>query len=293
MSYTKYCRSVLCTPASDPDKFAKCHAAGADICLVDLEDSIAPAEKEKARLQAEEFFSSPTAVGRRCAIRINAVTEPDGMRDLLAIREYAVKPGIVLVPKVESARDIEIVARILHDTCPHIDIHAVVETPRGLQQVESVVAAARLRAVIFGSADYSFDIGATLAWEPLAYARARLVNSARAAGVEPIDAPTFDVAATPRLRQEALAARLMGFSGKIAIHPGHVPVLNEAFSPTHELLEKARRVVSGAQASADNVTVVDGLMVGRPFFNSSQRLLEEFDTGNDDRIRYGEGLIAP
>jgi citrate lyase subunit beta / citryl-CoA lyase len=277
MNYTKYCRSVLCTPASDPHRFTKCHGSGADIRLVDLEDSVAPAEKDKARLRAEEFLSHPAAEWRRCAIRINALTEPDGLRDLLAIREYAVKPAIVLIPKVESPRDIETVARVLGDTCPDTDLHAVVETPRGLRNVDAIpLAEARLRAVIFGSADYSFDIGSELAWEPLAYARARLVNSARSAGVEPIDAPTFALGSASVVHQEAVAARAMGFGGKIAIHPDQVPVLNEAFSPSPELLARARRVVGGARASADGVTVVDGVMAGAPFFNASRRLLEEF-----------------
>jgi citrate lyase subunit beta/citryl-CoA lyase/(S)-citramalyl-CoA lyase len=275
--YTRYCRSVLCTPATAFNRYAKCHGSGADICLVDLEDSVPPHLKDEARVKGEAFFSIATAAAVRCAIRINALTEPDGLRDLLALRRFPVKPGIVLIPKVESPRDVEIVEQVLGRTCPDLELFAVIETPRGVENTAAIAASSqRLRALIFGAADYAFALGIRLSWEPLAYARARVVVSARAANIDAIDSPTFELSDLTRLRHEATMAQCLGFSGKIALNPQQVPVINSIFSPDPEQLDAARRVVEAGKLSDHGVTAVDGVMVGRPFFEASRRLLEEF-----------------
>lgn len=143
--FTRYCRSMLCTPAIAVDRYANCHRSGADICLVDLEDSVPPQAKAEARIRASAFFTGESAAGRRCAVRVNVITEPDGMRDLLALREYPVKPSIVLVPKVESPRDVEIVARLLRPVRPDLELCAVIETPRGVENAAAIAAASPAR----------------------------------------------------------------------------------------------------------------------------------------------------
>jgi (S)-citramalyl-CoA lyase len=285
MRYTRYCRSVLVTPATAVDKYEKAHRAGADICLVDLEDAVPPWDKEKGRLLAETFFSAPSAAACRCAVRINAITEADGLADLLKIMEYETKPAIVLIPKVETARDIQIADHVLGASCPDVEFFAVVETPLGLERATKIAhASPRLRGLIFGAADYSLTVGARLDWDSLAMARARLLNSARAAGIEAVDTPSFELGDLDLLRRESGLARDMGYGGKIAIHPRQVPVLNQAFSPDRATLETARRVVAASRESGLNITVVDGAMVGAPFFQASQRLLEEF---GDDQVAGG------
>jgi citrate lyase beta subunit len=280
--YTRYCRSMLCTPAIAEDRYTRCHQSGADICLVDLEDSVPLSRKEEARCKAPGFFSAPTALSAvapvRCALRINAVTEPNGLLDLLALRGYPVKPSVVLIPKVESPRDIEIVEAVLSENCPQVELLAIIETPRGLENLPAIAASSpRLRAVIFGSADYAAALGIGLAWEPLSFARARLVNGALAANVDVIDSPLFDLTDLSLLRRESECARGMGFSGKIALHPDQVPVINEVFSPDTAELQHAQRIVSAAHRSGQAITTVGGLMVGRPFFEASRLLLEEFE----------------
>ncbi|NGO72198.1 HpcH/HpaI aldolase/citrate lyase family protein [Streptomyces boncukensis] len=276
MKFSRYCRSLLSTPATAVHRYANSHESGADIAMVDLEDSVPPQRKEEARRLAADFFTGP-AVPARLAIRINTVSEPDGLQDLLALRHYPVKPALVLIPKAESARDIEIVAHTLAATCPDTEFFAVVETPRGLVNAAAIAAVSpRLRAVVFGAADYAFAVGARLAWETLAYARATVVNSARAAGVEVMDAPYFEVFDAEGLRREAAAARDLGFSGKVTLHPRQVPIVNEAFSPGPGVLDRARRVVAAGQESGRGAALVDGAMVGAPFFEASQQLVEEF-----------------
>ncbi len=267
-----YGRAVLSTPATTPDRFATAHRSGADICVVDLEDAVPPQHKEEARTAAAAFFAG-TAAPRR-GIRVNAVTEPDGLRDLLAVRGFPVRPDVVLVPKVESARDIEIVGHVLGQDA---ELFAVVETPRGVQRLDEIACASpRLRAVVFGAADYAAALGIGLAWAPLAHVRANIVNCTRAAGIHAIDAPSFAVTDMAAVRAEAELARELGFAGKVALHPRQVPVLTEVFSPGAAELAHASRVVAAGRRSGQGVTTVDGTMVGPPFFQASQRLLDAF-----------------
>lgn len=274
MKFTRYCRTVLWTSATSPQRFERAHRCGADICMVDLEDSVAPEHKTLAREQAAAFFTPPPVTGTRRGIRVNTLAGSEGLRDLLAIQEYPVAPDIVALPKVETARDVELVDRILSERCPRTALFAIVETPRGIAAATAIAAAsARLRALLFGAADYSFSVGADRSWAALAFARAALVNGARAAGVEAVDSPMFEITGIDGLRGECAQARNLGFSGKAAIHPDHIPVIEAAFSPDEDTLAAARRVVAGD----GDVTSVDGVMVGRPFFDASQRLLADFD----------------
>ncbi|GAA1306377.1 CoA ester lyase [Saccharothrix xinjiangensis] len=272
--FSRYCRTVLCTPATAPERFAACHASGADICLVDLEDSVAPLRKEEARRAAVRFFTAARGLPVRCAVRINPVVEPDGLRDLLALRDFPAPPEVVLVPKVESPRDLEIVAEVLGG---EVVLFAVIETPLGVQRLPEIAAAGHgLRALVFGSADYAAALGSGLAWDPLAHARSVLVTTARANDLHAVDSPTFDLADRALLRHESLLAKQFGFSGKIALHPEQLPAITRAFTPTAAELEQAARVVEAALRSGDGVTTVDGSMVGKPFFEAAQRLLAEF-----------------
>ncbi|HEV2887929.1 MAG TPA: CoA ester lyase [Jatrophihabitans sp.] len=271
---SQYCRTTLCTPATAVERYATCLASGADMCVVDLEDAVPLLRKEEARRAAVRFFTSAAGLPVRCGVRINTIVEPDGLRDLLALREFPARPQVVHVPKVESPRDLEIVSGVLGGG---VELFAVIETPLGVQRLPEIAAAGHgLRALIFGAADYAAALGIGLAWEPLVHARSLLVTSARANDLHAIDAPTFDLADRTLLRNESRQGRELGFSGKIALHPEQLPVITEAFSPTEAEIEHATRVVQAALRSGDAVTTVDGQMVGKPFFEAAQRLLAEF-----------------
>jgi len=253
-------------------------ATGADICLVDCEDSVPPSGKAQARLYAADFFPPAGRRTVRLAVRINAVADPDGLADLLAIRSWPHRPDVVMVPKVESSRDIEIVRAVLGPRSDGVELMAIIETARGVQNVAETARAPGLTALVFGSADYSMSINSTMEWEPLFAARTQIVLAARAAGIDAVDTPTFDIDDATGLAADADRARNLGFSGKAAIHPRQVPVINEAFSPDAAALERARRIVAGAEANAENICVVDGMMVGTPIIEAARRTLRDFAT---------------
>jgi citrate lyase subunit beta/citryl-CoA lyase/(S)-citramalyl-CoA lyase len=268
---------LICTPAIAVDRFAKSQEAGADISMVDLEDSVSPLYKEEARVKAEGFFTRERISCSRRAIRINTVTDPEGLRDLLSLCTYDVMPDMVMLPKVESPRDLEIATKVLGSRYEHVDLLAIIETAKGLECLAEIAASSpRLTMLAFGSADYSFGIGAALSWEALYFARSRLVTAARANDLQVMDSALFDVADLDGLGAEAARAKAMGFSGKVAIHPSQVPIINMAFSPDSHELEQARKIVEASSATEGNICVVDGQMIGIPFIDAARRLLDEF-----------------
>lgn len=283
MYYTRYCRSVLFTSANHRHRYAKARVSGADVCLVDCEDSVSPQDKAQARVTAAEFFADRTEGMGRLGIRINALCDNEGLADLLAIRTWSRRPEIILVPKVESPRDIEIVLNVLGEQSRDLDIFALIETARGIQNVAEIARySSSLKALIFGSADFSVSINSTMDWEVLYAARAQVVLAARAAGIHAVDTVFIDINDTAGLTREAHQARDMGFSGKVAVHPQQISVINEAFSPDAETIARARRIVKQAEASVGNVCVVDGVMVGIPIVEAARRTLTEF-AGSGDR----------
>jgi citrate lyase subunit beta/citryl-CoA lyase/(S)-citramalyl-CoA lyase len=273
--FSRYCRSILFTPALVAERSAKATSLDADLALIDIEDSVAQAYKAEARARAVTFFSTPSEVPCRRAVRINNLGSPDGLLDLLALRECTYGPDVVMIPKVESPRDAEIAGHLLGN---QVELIVIIETARGLENLPSTLAAqARLSATIFGAADFALSVGTSLDWHSLYHARARLVTATRAAGLHPIDSPWFDVVDTAGLVSAAKRSRDLGYGGMAALHPRQVSIINEAFSPSSTDIEHARRVVDASSSGGRGICLVDGMAVGAPFIEAAHRLLCEFD----------------
>ncbi len=274
MNSAPHCRSILFTPALSVERYGKGQEAGADLSLVDLEDSVSPQCKAAARQSARSFFAAVS--DRRRAVRINGLADPEGLRDLLELRTYAIRPDVIVIPKVESPRDLEIAEQVLGADYGGATFMAVVETARGIEQALAIAQASpRLEALVFGSADFALSIDAGLDWEPLRYARSRLIVAARAAGKYALDSAHFDIGDPAGLDLAAERAKALGFSGMAAIHPRQVAPIHQAFAPDAQTLDRARRIVQASDASAGGLCVVDGRMIGIPFMHAARRLLRE------------------
>ncbi|CAL9677644.1 (3S)-malyl-CoA thioesterase (plasmid) [Actinosynnema sp. ALI-1.44] len=268
-------RVWIITPATRPERFTGALTSTADVVMADLEDSVAPADKPAARDTVPRFLDHDHAAGPLRGVRVNATTTRDGLADLLALAACPRRADVVLIPKVEAARDIEIAAAAL-DTATHAPhLWALIETPRALVNLANIVAAPRLGGLVFGSADYAATAGCGLDWDSLLHARATVVTAAAAAGLPTIDAPAFDLEDLDGLRRDAEAAKRLGFYGKGAVHPDHVPILHEVFTPTAEQIAHARAVVAAEAASGGGITRVDGHMVGPPFYAAAHALLTQ------------------
>ncbi|WP_031487787.1 HpcH/HpaI aldolase/citrate lyase family protein [Streptomyces bicolor] len=264
------------TPGHDSARFPSAHGCGADVALVDLEDSVPAEVKPQARRAAAAFFTAPTAAGRVLGVRISSPTTRDGVLDLTAIADYPVRPDVVLIPKVESARDFEIAAGTLDapDYRPHL--YALIETPRALEELPSIVRAERIAGVVFGTADYATAIGSSKGWEAMLHARSSLVTSA-AAGICAIDSPFFDLDDLDGLRVEAERAKGLGFAGKCCVHPRQLPAVTEVFTPTDEEVDAARTIVAAAHRASGRIVRVDGQMIGPPMVKAARALLARVD----------------
>jgi citrate lyase subunit beta/citryl-CoA lyase/(S)-citramalyl-CoA lyase len=262
-------RSMLCTPATAADWYTVSRRCGADVGLLDLEDSVPADRKTQARALARGYCG-PDESASVPGVRVNSPAARDGLADLLAIGTWTHRPELVMVPKVESPRDIEITAAVLAHDGRAPQMWAVIETPRGIAELDSIARAPGLAGLVFGAADYTAATGAALRWPALAFARSAIVNAAGHRGLEAMDSPYFDIDDLAGLRRECRLARSFGFCGKVAVHPRQVPVINAAFTPTAYEIARAREVLAAAEDTGSAVTAVGGQMIGTPFFAAAR-----------------------
>jgi len=269
-------RSCLSVPASSERMVAKAPAIGADELVLDLEDAVAPAAKDGARVQLVEALASGAWREVQASVRVNAPRTPWCHADLVAVASAPAPPLSVVVPKVEGAGDLAFVERLLDGAeraagCARpLRVQALIETPAGLARVQEIASASpRLDALILGYADLGASLGRSSAgaadldgWRP---AQEAVLLAARAGGLQAIDGPHLAIADEEGLRAAATRARDAGFDGKWAIHPSQVTVLNELFTPTAAELEHARAVIAALdeaeRAGGRGAVALDGEML--------------------------------
>lgn len=269
-------RSWLFVPADSEKKIAKAVESDADAIIFDLEDSVVPARKADAR---EILKALPKRTGGpEWWVRINPLAS-DYIKADLAVFASPDFTGVVL-PKTESGSD---VAELAHRT-GNLPVHAIVtETPASLFGLLSYRGCSpALAAMSWGAEDLSAALGASSKCDAdgeLAFtyrlARSLCLAGAVAAGVQPIDGVFADFRDGKGLRSEAEAARREGFTGKLAIHPDQVPIINAAFTPSAEEVAHAQAVVDAFDSDPDAGTLsVNGRMVDRPHLEQALRVLD-------------------
>jgi citrate lyase beta subunit len=272
-SASRHIRSVLFAPGDDSRKLGKAIAAGATLAIADLEDAVAEPAKATARDAVAAALAQRAPGGGRCAVRINALDSPFAGDDL-AMASWAGADAIV-VPKARASS-----LRAL-DASALPPIIAIVETATGLQESAEIATAPGVWALLLGAV----DLGVELRLMPradgleLLFARSKLVvDSAAAQIAPPIDVVHVDIADADALRVESELARSLGFGGKACIHPRQVPIVERAFTPSADELERARRVVAAyelARARGEGVVRVDGAMVDLPVYERARDIVAE------------------
>lgn len=284
-------RSLLFVPADGGSKLDKAMASGADGVIIDLEDSIAAASKESARKLALDFLKSAQSRKERpqLLVRINGLDT--GMTDADLDAVVPGKPDAVLLPKAEGGAtvihlDAKLTVREALAGLPEGEIKILaqtVESPAGLFSAGSYRnCSARLIGMTWGPEDLSAELGAeanreidgTLT-EPYRIARAMCLFGAAAAKVPAIETIYVNFRDTDVLRKDTELARRDGFTGRLAIHPAQVPVINEVFTPSTAQIEKAKAIVAAFEAKPGAGTVgMDGKMYDRPHLARAQALLQ-------------------
>jgi citrate lyase subunit beta / citryl-CoA lyase len=286
-------RSLLFVPANGGPKLDKAVASGADAVIIDLEDSIAPERKDTARAAALAFLKRASAASERprLLVRINGLDTGMTDADLDAI--VAGTPDAVVLPKAEGAAsvvhlDAKLTAReaIAGVSEGHFKILAqAVETAAGLFSAGTFRgASARLIGLTWGPEDLSAELGAAAnrnadgaLTEPYRLARSLCLYAAAAANLPAIETVFIDFRNSEGLRRDTEAARRDGFTGRLAIHPAQVPIINDVFTPTSAEIEKAKAVVAAfaAQPGAGAVGI-EGKMYDRPHLVRARALLARY-----------------
>ena len=285
-------RSLIFVPGNRPNMLERALSFDADIIMVDLEDSVPPGEKVAARGIAREWVprlakESPRS-SRKVMVRVNSLDTGLTQDEVVAVAGpdlYGISLG-----KPESAWDILEADRILTATeasaeleCGSIKLIPWIENAKAVMAAQQLgMASPRIVALAFGAEDYTNDMGIqrTDSGEEVFYSRAGVPVAARAAGVASLDSPFVAFKDPEALHRDVQVARQMGYTGKFAIHPSQIEVINETFSPSKDEVAYARKVVEAwnrAEAEGRGSADLDGRMIDVPVIKRAQNLLEFAD----------------
>ena len=256
-------RSFIFSPGLKPDMFPKALASGTDMVCVELEDGIAPKDKQEARQHALALFATPqTDDGVERIVRINCLRSAFGLEDVQAVLDTPTPPPGLMLPKVMSPDEISWLDDLLTERGHDTRLHIIIETNAALESAHEIAwASARIEALFFGGVDMAAELRCRNSWEPLLYARSRVVHAASAAGIDVIDVPYLDLDDLSGMEQEACLARELGFSGKGAIHPKQIPILNWVFTPSETEIAHAQKILRAFEAADTGLVGVDGKLI--------------------------------
>jgi citrate lyase subunit beta / citryl-CoA lyase len=263
-------RSSLSVPGSSDRRLEKALGLEADEIVIDLEDSVAPEAKERARTYVARFLARQSSGGPAVAVRINPLSSPWGEGDVIELLpEVGRRIDSLIVPKVEHADDILAVQHLLEsgrEREPSAGLQALIETAAGLLHVGEIAAASpRLESLILGYADLAASLGRAPGQRPpqsWLYAQDALLVAARAAGVQAIDGPYLDVRDEAGLRRHAEHVQTLGYDGKWAVHPAQLKIINATFTPTAQQMARAHAVLDALSAAdAPGAIELNGEMI--------------------------------
>ncbi|CUX48315.1 Citryl-CoA lyase [Agrobacterium deltaense Zutra 3/1] len=254
----------LFVPASRPDRFHKADQSGADAIIFDLEDAVAPADKENAR---DAVIAQISGLKSTVIVRINAPGTPWHEADLEALARL--KDVAIMLPKAERPEEITNAVRRINRSVPVI---ALVETAAGLARLPDLLSAKNVVMAAFGSVDFSLDLGCAHERLALLAARSELVWRSRAARrAAPLDGVTTDLTNPEVIKDDARHAVALGFGGKLASHPKQVEQIRQAYRPDEQTVAWARNIV--AKTASGEAIQVNGEMVDRPVIERARLIL--------------------
>ncbi|MFN8583345.1 MAG: CoA ester lyase [Gemmatimonadaceae bacterium] len=265
-------RTMLFVPGDRPDRFQAAAASGADAIVFDLEDAVTDANKPTARTSVARWLGdTPRAGDQLRLVRVNARASSWRADDDVLVHALVTDKQIdgIVIPKCEQASD-------LHEL-PATGYWPIIESARGLVNVNDIASASGVQQLIFGSIDLQLDLGmnADADETELASYRAQVVLASRLAGLcGPADGVTVAWTDDDAITRATQRAMRQGFATKLCIHPRQVPVVHDAMRPTDDEIARARRIIEAAESVSNGALAVDGMMVDRPVVNRARALME-------------------
>lgn len=277
-------RSELAVPGSNPGMIEKAAKSAADYVFLDIEDAVAPPDKEKARANIIEALNDIDwkGAGKTVSVRINGLDTHYMYRDVVDVMEQAGdKLDTILVPKVGDPADLYTVETLVEQIEKakgyenRVGLEALIETALGMANVEAIAAfPGRLEALHFGVADYAASVrkrtvniggqNPDYPYDMWHSALTRMTVACRAYGLRPIDGPFGDFSDLDGYRLASRRAAALGIEGKWAIHPSQIPIANDVFSPSETEVERAQRIIDAlkqAEAEGRGAAALDGKMI--------------------------------
>ena len=278
-------RSMLFLPGNAPKMIINGNYLGSDAVIFDLEDAVAPDQKDAARLLVRNVLGALEFDRVETIVRINSIDTPYWQKDLEAI--VPCRPNIIMLPKTGTARDVEVVDDYLTALEERLGMEAgtvrlmpLIETALGIENAYFIASARkRVVALFLGAEDLTADLRCkrTKEGREIDYARSRMVNAARAAGVDVYDTPFTDVNDDEGILADAAYAKSLGFTGKASISPRHITAINTVFSPTKADIAYAYEVmdaIAEAKAQGKGAIALRGKMIDAPIVARAQQTIE-------------------
>lgn len=265
-----HARTFLFVPGNRPALFGKAARSGADVVILDLEDSVPAAEKEAARAAIADAWPTLAAAGTPVTVRVNALDSAPGPEDLRLAQDLRVQA--LVVPKAESPA-------LLRDALARVNGAAaipLIESAAGLAELDGIAALAGVLRLCIGHLDFMADTGIECDEDenellPLRFAVTMATRTHDLA--PPVDGVTAKFDDDERLRRDVRRALRLGFGAKLCIHPRQVPVVHDTLAPTADDLDLARRVLAADAASGGKATQLDGSMIDFPVVLRARRML--------------------
>ncbi|MDA9558981.1 CoA ester lyase [Alphaproteobacteria bacterium] len=277
-------RSFIFTPPLEPKMFDKALSSGSDIVCLELEDGISPKDKIAARQMAINIISEKQNIKSiEKIIRINSIREKFGLDDIRTILDSNIQPDGIMIPKVKSPEEIRILESLFEEKGHNTKFHIIIETNEGLKNVLDIAASSkRIEALFFGAVDMSAELRCKNNWNNLLFARSKVVHAAALNRIDVIDVPFLDLQDLDKMKIEAMKAKDLGFSGKGAVHPKQIKILNDVFTPTLEEVTKAKIIVDTFNNSSTGLVVYEGKLIEKPVLRDMLRTINIYDKINSN-----------
>ncbi len=329
---TRLHRSELAVPGSNVRMLEKAPGLGADVVMLDLEDAVAPDDKEQARLNIIDALGEQDWSRCSVSVRINGLDTHYCYRDVVDVIEQAgASVDAIVIPKVSGAGDVHLVATLLTQIEDgmglqrRIGLAVLIETAIGMVKVDEIAAACpeRMEAMIFGVADYAASIQSHTAsiggvdphysvltdpdaddernrhWgDQWHYPLSRIAVTCRAHGLRPIDGPFGDFTDRDGYLAAARRSAVLGYEGKWAIHPSQVELANEVYTPAPRLVERTRRIIEAmteATAQGKGAVSLDGRLIDAASIRMAENLLAKLEQieARQEEIEAASPPVAP
>ncbi len=243
----------------------------ADSIVIDLEDSVPMDQKDKGREIVKRMVKELDWGKRELALRINSIHTAEGLKDLSILKDLD-KVKLLVIPKAEE--DMSFIYNALG-----IATEPIIETARGLLRIEEIATSKGVEAITWGPADMALSVGGNAnAYKDNQFIRTTVVITAKAYGLDPIDAVYFDLNDLKGFEEDCNKAKALGFVGKQLIHPSQIKIANDIFSPSIDEIEKAKKIVQAyeeAQKAGRGAIRFEGQLVDYVHYATAKRLLQQ------------------